>query len=158
MLSAMRCALFSGARLLLLVLACLTALVQSGLSADTNDDETLHSSSPAVKTELTAVIDAQLAAFRKGDFRKAYTFAAREIQEMFGVADFELMVKSGYPVIASSARAEYGLTLDAGDEAVVTVSVQSGSQSISYQYHLKKQDGAWKIAGVSEVKREGLVV
>lgn len=112
-----------------------------------------------VKNELTAVIEEQLAAFRSGDYMKAYTFAASEIKEMFPLTEFELMVKTGYPVIAHSKKVAYGLALDGGDEAVVTVRVQNADgESAAYQYHLIKQDGRWKIGGVTAVENKGLVV
>jgi hypothetical protein len=119
----------------------------------------LHPSSSMVKTELTEVIEAQLAAFRSGDYPKAYAFAAAEIKEMFALNDFEEMVKTGYPVIAHAKKAVYGLALDGGDEAVITVRVQNANgESAAYQYHLKKQNGHWKIGGVTAVENEGLVV
>jgi hypothetical protein len=111
-----------------------------------------------VKKELTAVIDAQLAAFRTGDYAQAYTFAAQEIRGMFPVATFETMVKSGYPLIAHSTNAQYGLAFDTGAEAVITVRVEGGDKTTEYQYLLKKETAGWKISGVFEVKSEGLKV
>ncbi len=118
-----------------------------------------HPSTAPVKQELTAVIDAQLAAFRANDYPKAYTFAAEAIQGMFSTNRFEEMVKTTYPVIAGSAKAEYGLAFDTGEEAVINVTVESADgKRAQYQYLLKKEDGAWKINGVSEMKSEGLSI
>ncbi|MBE7213464.1 MAG: DUF4864 domain-containing protein [Gluconacetobacter diazotrophicus] len=118
-----------------------------------------HPSTAAVKQELTAVIDAQLAAFRANDYPKAYTFAAAGIQGMFSRNQFEEMVKTAYPVIAHSAKAEYGLAFDTGEEAVVNVTVENADgQRTQYQYLLKKEDGAWKINGVAELKSDGMSV
>lgn len=118
-----------------------------------------HLSTAPVKQELTSVIDAQLAAFRANDYPKAYTFAAGMIREMFPAEQFETMVKTGYPLIAGSAKAEYGLSFDTGEEAVVNVTVEgTDGRRTQYQYLLKKEDGAWKINGVSELKPEGLSV
>jgi ABC-type transporter MlaC component len=115
-----------------------------------------HRSSDEVKKALSAVIEAQLAAFRAEDYAKAYTFAAAEIQGMFDKDQFERMVKTGYPVIAHSTAAEFGLAIDSGDEAVVSVKVSNGEKkSVTYQYHLIKQKGAWRISGVSEVPAGG---
>ena len=57
---------------------------------------------------------------------------------MFGAAEFEMMVKTTYPVIAHSASAEYGLTLDSGEEAVVNVRIVSATdgQAVDYLYTL----------------------
>ncbi len=118
-----------------------------------------HLSTAPVKQELIAVIDAQLTAFRANDYPKAYTFAAGMIREMFPVEQFETMVKTGYPLIAGSSKAEYGLAFDTGEEAVVNVTVESADgKRLQYQYLLKKEDSAWKINGVSELKPEGLSV
>ncbi len=113
-------------------------------------------STEAMKKELAKVIEAQLAAFRAEDYPRAYTFAAAGIKEMVGPTEFETMVKTGYPVIAHSASAEYGLTLDSGEEAVVNVRVVGAAdgQEVDYLYTLGKEDGAWKITGVSELRRE----
>ncbi len=117
-----------------------------------------HPSSADVKSELTTVIDAQLAAFRADDYAKAFTFAASGIKEMFTPADFEGMVRKTYPVIAHSTSVDYGMAFDTGEDAVIYVRVQNTEKKsdAQYQYLLKKEDGAWKIGGVSEVKAEGL--
>ena len=51
------------------------------------------------------------------------------------------------------------MAFDTGEEAVVNVRVSNAeTRSVEYQYLLKKEDGAWKIGGVAEVKPEGLSV
>ncbi len=120
---------------------------------------TPHRASETVKTELKAVIDGQLAAFRANDYPKAFTFASAMIQSMFAPEEFEKMVKTAYPIIAHSVSTEYGVMFDTGEDAVVNVRVQNaGKQSVEYQYLLKKEGDGWKINGVSEVKAEGLSV
>src|SRR5207302_7742978 len=47
----------------------------------------------------------QLDAFRRNDYDTAYGFASAEIHRLFDRAAFEQMVKSGYPEIADSVRA-----------------------------------------------------
>ena len=113
-------------------------------------------STEAMKKELAKVIEGQLAAFRAEDYPRAYTFAAAGIKEMVNPSEFEQMVKTAYPAIAHSASAEYGLTLDSGEEAVVNVRVVGAAdgQVVDYLYTLGKEDGSWKITGVSELRRE----
>ena len=119
----------------------------------------LHPSTDAVKKELTAIIESQLAAFRADDYVKAYTFAASEIQGMFAVNEFEVMVKKGYPAIAHSGVVEFGLSFDTGEDAVVNVRIEDKEKrSALYQYQLKKQDGKWKIGGVSELRSSSISV
>ena len=113
-------------------------------------------STEVMKKELAKVIENQLTAFRAEDYTRAYTFAAAGIKQMVNPSEFERMVKTAYPAIAHSASAEYGLTLDSGEEAVVNVRVVGATdgQAVDYLYTLGKEDGAWKITGVSELRRE----
>ena len=116
-------------------------------------------STEALKKEFSQVIEAQLAAFRAGEYYKAYAFAASQIKDMFPVENFKEMVEAAYPVIAHSTLAEFGLAIDTGDEAVINVRVENAERkSVLYQYQLEKQAGKWKISGVSEVKGSGLSV
>ncbi|HEV7404773.1 MAG TPA: DUF4864 domain-containing protein [Chthoniobacteraceae bacterium] len=141
--------------LLLALFIASTSLVRGALEAPpaSVDPSQPHRSSDEVKKALSAVIEGQLAAFRAEDYAKAYTFAATEIKGMFSKEKFEQMVKAGYPVIAHSTTAEFGIAIDSGDEAVVSVKVISGDKkSVTYQYHLIKEKGVWRIGGVSEVE------
>ena len=116
----------------------------------------LEPSKPPVKAEITAVIEAQLAAFRAGDFDKAYTFAASPIREMFPLTEFQQMVKTGYPIIVTSVKAEFGICLDNGTEASVFVHVESkDGTSKDYQYGLVREPGGWRITGVTEPEARG---
>ncbi len=138
--------------LLLLPFAVLAAEPSAG-------EKSPHPSSAIVKKELTEVIEAQLAAFRANDYVKAYTFAATEIKTLFPLNDFETMVKNGYPVIANSTVVEFGIALDTGEDAVVNVRVENAEKkSVSYQYLLRKEGGQWRIGGVTEVKKENLII
>ncbi len=105
------------------------------------------------RDSLHAVISGQLAAFRAGDFATAYGFADRDIKLQFPLERFEQMVKTGYPVIAHSVSAKFGLTFDNGDEAVVNVRVMAADdQSVSYQYMLRRNGENWRITGVVLLK------
>lgn len=147
-----------------LVLSALFLLVAASPAAraafgEAPPADSLHPSTDKLKQDITTVIDSQLAAFRADDYAKAYTFAAADIQGKFGLPEFEQMVKSGFPVIAHSASAEYGLAFDTGDEAVINVRVQNAEkESVQYQYILKKENGIWKINGVLPLKAPGVSV
>jgi hypothetical protein len=105
------------------------------------------------KEALHAVITGQLAAFRAGDYAAAYVFADPEIKAVMPVERFERMVKVGYPVIAHSVSAKFGLTFDNGDEAVVNVRVEGAhEEAITYQYMLRRDGEAWRITGVALLK------
>jgi hypothetical protein len=115
-------------------------------------------SSDAVKQELTGVIESQLAAFRTNDYAKAFTHAAEGIKSMFDLKAFESMVRNGYPVIANSKSATFGVILDDGNQAVVNVTVKGADArgtTVNYQYLLIREKREWKINGVAEAKKAG---
>ncbi len=115
--------------------------------------EGLKPSEMKTKDALHAVISGQLAAFRTGDYAAAYVFADREIRSQFPLERFEQMVKTGYPAIAQSVSASFGLTFDNGDEAVVNVRVAGEDrQAVVYQYMLGREGEAWRITGVALLK------
>ena len=116
-------------------------------------------SDEAVRNELIQVIQGQLAAFRKNDFPRAYNYAATAIRNQVSLPAFERMVRTGFPVIARSSSAEFGVILDNGRDAVVNVGiVGEGGLVIHYRYFLHKELSEWKITGVVRVPFEGTFV
>ena len=113
----------------------------------------LKPSEMKTKDALHAVIDGQLAAFRKDDYAGAFVFADKVFKNQLSLEQFERMVKTGYPAIAHSTSARCGLSFDNGDEAVVNVRVFSeGRESVDYQYTLRRDGEAWHITGVTLLK------
>ena len=111
----------------------------------------LSPSTAPMKEKLHSVIRQQLEAFRRNDFAGAYKFAAQGIKDQFPAAEFEAMVKKGYPLIAESTDVIFGITLDDGDRAVVNVQViGKGKTSGMFQYLLERNGTEWRIAGVFE--------
>jgi hypothetical protein len=148
-------------RRLSFLLAATLALSPAGAALSEKEADAssqTQQSTDAVKMELTKVIEEQLAAFRGDDYAKAFTFASEQIRGALDVAQFEEMVRRGYPVIAKSSKAEFGLALDTGEETVVNVRVQAGAQAVDYQYHMVKQKDGWRIGGVTELKKDGIAV
>ena len=119
----------------------------------------LRLSAGSVQQELARVIDSQLSAFRKGDYADAYAFADSALQAQVSPAVFERMVKAGYPAIARSRSASFGVSLDNGTEAIVTVGVMSQSgHLLQYHYLLRREPGGWRISGVVRIHAEGTTV
>jgi hypothetical protein len=119
----------------------------------------LRLSAGPVQQELARVIDSQLSAFRKGDYAGAYAFADSALQAQVSPAVFEHMVKTGYPAIARSRSASFGVSLDNGTEAIVTVGVMSQSgHLLQYHYLMRHEPAGWKISGVVRVRAEGTTV
>ena len=125
-----------------LLLALLLVLVASPAWAQTVK--------PAPK-EATEPIMQQLAAFRRGDFDTAYTFASTEIRDQFDRPAFEQMVRGGYPEIAESTFAAVVSSAIAPDgHAYIAVKVRGANgNSIEAFYDLVLESGQWKINGVA---------
>ena len=92
----------------------------------------------------------QLEAFRRGDFDAAYTFASEEIRGRFGRAQFEAMVRGGYPEIARSVFAAVADGERASNGNVYLVVKIRGANGVSIEavYEMVSEAGAWKINGV----------
>ena len=106
--------------------------------------------------ELTQVIESQLSAFRNDDYSKAYKYAASALTAQMSLPAFERMVKAGYPIIARSRSAAFGVIFDNGEQAVVNVGIMGASGQIHhFKYLMEREHAGWKIRGVTEVRFEG---
>jgi hypothetical protein len=97
-----------------------------------------------------AVISAQLAAFASDDAKRAFSYAAPSIRDMFGTPErFLAMVRAGYPVVYRGAGATFLIPLRVDGELYQGVHL-TDAQGVLWlaTYRLERQpDGAWRIAG-----------
>ena len=102
-------------------------------------------------------ISSQIDAFKQNDVKKAYTFAAPNIQAQFPSPDiFGLMVRNGYPIIWKPKSYKFTTFKDLGNMCIQRVLFQSYNGSLeSYDYILEKNGSVWKIAGVLTIKSAG---
>ena len=112
------------------------------------------------ETAMEAVrytISSQIDAFKDNDVKKAYTFAAPNIQAQFPNPDiFGLMVRNGYPVIWKPKNYKFTIFKDLGNRCIQRVLFQSYKGSlVSYDYILEKDGNLWKIAGVLTINSAG---
>src|SRR4051812_33319159 len=84
---------------------------------------TLPASKPAVRKEVIAVVEGQLAAFRAGDVGRAFAYAAAGLQLQMPLPRFARLVREGYPEIWANTRAEFGLVRDDGARATLMARV-----------------------------------
>ena len=126
------------------------------ITADAAENRTLPASKPAVKAEILASVEGQLAALREGEIGKAYAYASTGLQRQTPIRRFVQLVRQGYPEIWSNARAEFGLVRDDGRQATVTARVfaQDGASAV-YDYVLVKEEDFWRIAGVLRHEAKG---
>lgn len=111
-------------------------------------DSSLRASKPELKKEIVTVIEGQLAAFRKGDAAKAYSYAASELRAQKPLKVFTAIVRENYPEIWANTRAEPGIVRDDGARATVTVQVYSKPGDAAYDFTLVKEKAGWRIYGV----------
>ncbi len=99
---------------------------------------------------VRAIVEAQLSAFAADDAKRAFSYAAPSIREMFVTPDrFMAMVRAGYPVVYRPASVVYlnpewveGQLLQG-----VQLTDRSGALWLAI-YRLERQpDKSWRIAG-----------
>ena len=108
----------------------------------------MRASKPEVRKEVIAVIEGQLAAFRAGDTKKAYTFAAAALRAQTPLRQFLQIVQRNYPEIWANTRGEFGLVHDDGVHATVLVQVYAKTDRADYDYGLVKEQDTWRIESV----------
>ena len=102
-------------------------------------------------------ISSQIEAFKENNIKKAYTFAAPNIQAQFSNPEvFGLMVKNGYPIIWRPKSFKFTKFQDLGNKSIQRVLFQSHDGRLeTYDYMLEKYDDLWKIAGVLTINLAG---
>ncbi len=108
----------------------------------------MKASKPEVRKEIVAAIEAQLAAFRKNDVAKAYSYADAALRAQKPLPIFVAIVRTNYPEIWANKRAEYGIVRDDGLAGSVLVHVFGADGDASYDYTLVREDAGWRIHGV----------
>ncbi len=135
--------------LLVLVIFPLAAALGEDMPRD------LMPSGLLVKDALRTVITTQLEAFRRDDYAGAYRFSHTAFQDQMTVQTFERMVRLGFPAIAHSTAAHFGLAFDNGDDAVINVRIFSANaEPIDYRYVLRREGDTWRITSVTLLKDE----
>jgi Domain of unknown function (DUF4864) len=115
----------------------------------------MHLSSKQVRAEVRAVVEAQLAALRTGDFSAAYAYAAAGIKARFEEEVFAAMIRRGYPLLLSAKSADLGVVRDQdGELAQLTVTVPDRQKrSVVYRYWLVREEEGWRITAVTLEQR-----
>ena len=99
---------------------------------------------------VRAVVEAQLDAFAADDAKRAFSYAAPSIREMFGTPDqFMAMVKGGYPVVYRPASITFLQPAWTQGQLVQGVHLTDASGALWIAiYRLERQaDKSWRISG-----------
>ena len=108
----------------------------------------------AQNNEIENVILSQIAAFQSDDFKRAFTFAAPSIRQIFRTpGNFGAMVQRGYPMVWRPSNVRFG-ALDAqagGFVQRVYLTDRVGMQFVAL-YSMTETAEGWKISGVEILK------
>lgn len=103
--------------------------------------------------EVRGVIQSQLEAFRKNDFKAAYGLAHPGVKGQFTPFDFEQMVRKGFPQMLKPGTVAFSdlHENEAGSEIQAIITDEKGRRS-GFRYILIKDDGNWRIAAVVPIE------
>jgi DNA-binding transcriptional LysR family regulator len=113
-----------------------------------------HAQEPAAPTAsdwaaMKRVIGDQIAALRKGDAERAFSYAAEGIREQVGSADaFMAMVQSGYGALLTARYTEFleGAVIEG--TVIQPLRLVAPDNSVRVALYTMQRDGArWRIAG-----------
>jgi len=110
---------------------------------------------------VRAVVEAQMKAFAADDARRAFSYAAPNIHEMFGTPDnFLAMVKSAYPMVHRPSSVAF-MRPDLRENGEVFQRVQitdsSGSSWLATYALNRQKDKSWRITGCVVEQNKGRV-
>jgi Domain of unknown function (DUF4864) len=101
-------------------------------------------------TEIRAVINQQIDAFRRDDAQEAFRLVSPAVQETFGTPErfLDVVRVSYHAMYRPSAVAFLGLTV-MGEDAVQRVRITDGSGAVWLAYYAmqRQRDGSWRTNG-----------
>ena len=101
-------------------------------------------------TEIRAVINRQIDAFRRDDAQEAFKLVSPAVRETFGTPEHFLdVVRASYHAMYRPAAVTFlGLTV-IGDDAVqrVRITDRSGAVWVAYYAMQRQKDGSWRTNG-----------
>ncbi|WP_370264181.1 DUF4864 domain-containing protein [Limnobacter sp.] len=105
--------------------------------------------------DTRAVIEAQLAAFKANDGKKAFSYATPNIQTMFGdAATFMNMVREGYDVVYRPDAVRFVRFESDGANALHVLQMTDRHKTLWNVYYVleKRAEGGWKISSCETEK------
>ena len=104
-------------------------------------------------SDRRAIIDAvlaQLAAIRRGGWGAAHGHLSEELQRRWSLEEFAEVARSGYaPLIDSVGQRVERLTVE-GDVAQLRLALmQADGTTLVAHYELRREGGAWRVAGIA---------
>jgi hypothetical protein len=129
-----------------LAAVCLTLMVAFGASLPARAQPVATADARAART----IVSAQLEAFASDDAKRAFSYAAPSIRQMFGTPErFLAMVRAGYPVVYRATGVTFLIPVRVEGDLVQGVHLTDAAGVLWLAtYRLERQpDGTWRIAG-----------
>ncbi len=105
-------------------------------------------------TELFAVVQKQINAFRDDDYIAAYRQVSNDFQEKFNIEAFADLARSDYPLLGRAERVEFGAIQWDGERAVVPAYFfLPQGEVVPCLFNLVREESTWKIDSVRVQKR-----
>lgn len=126
------------------------AVVMIALMVGASSQASSATLTDADRSGIQGVIEAQLAAFRRGDAAGAFRLASPSIQQQFGTAlSFMAMVRTAYLPVYRPREVEFRRLIEVrGKPAQLVLLVAPDFEVVTAYYLMEKQpDGAWRIDG-----------
>ncbi len=136
---------------------CLTLAVAFGASLPARAQPVSTAEARAARS----IVSAQLDAFASDDAKRAFSYAAPAIREMFGTPErFLAMVRAGYPVVYRAAGVTFLIPLRVEGELYQGVHLTDAAGTLWLAtYRLERQpDGSWRIAGCDVQPAQGKMI
>ena len=102
------------------------------------------------RSTIRAIIESQIAAFRRDDAAAAFSYASPTIQLKFGDAQtFLAMVKQGYTAVYRPREVNFGELVREGGQLIQRVYVigPDGTLVLAHYMMSRQPDGTWRISG-----------
>ena len=133
---------------ILLVIACLTAMMALPRSAAADDQA------------FQRIISSQIDAFQRDAGAEAFAFASPTIRRQFGTPDnFMAMVRNGYPQVYRPESFKFGkVTREMSGRPTQRVHIidKAGTAWTALYAFEQQSDGTWRIAGVVMLRQAEL--
>ena len=115
----------------------------------------INTRADSVAAAITATVKDQLEAIRKGDYERAYSYAAPGLRRGGDLKRFEAMIRGDYPVVAENQGFVLGDIMHDDDSAAVNVVISNAvGRVVVYQYRLGLEKDGWRVQGVAPLRTQ----
>jgi predicted component of type VI protein secretion system len=93
------------------------------------------------KSAITEHVSAQLQAFAKEDWKKAFSFSSKSFQSTFTLDDFTAIIENDYSVLVSNQGYTFGQCSISNEEILqgVEIKLPNSTAAITYQLSVEEQ-------------------